>query len=71
MENNEDLEFECILLSKKEAAEKLHISTKTLDRFRENKAGPPYLMVGGQIRYKLSSLYKWINSQEAKNLSKN
>ena len=48
------------LLSAKEAAEALAVSTKTLKELQTNGEGPPYLYVGKTIKYPQDKLIKWI-----------
>lgn len=55
-----------LILTKKEAAEFLGVSTRTLDRMRKMKKGPACVKVGNRIRYRLSVILKWFDEKEGK-----
>ena len=42
-----------------ELARRLHISERTLQRWRWKKKGPPYLKIGGRVVYRLSDIKAW------------
>src|SRR5213596_117931 len=46
------------------AAGVLGISVRTLDRWHRLGFGPPRIRYAGQIRYRLSSLVRWVLSHE-------
>lgn len=48
------------LLTKKELAMYLKISTRTLDRLIED--GLPHIMVGGQYRFKIDMVMAWLGN---------
>jgi hypothetical protein len=48
------------LLTSRKLAELLDCSERSLERRREDGDGPPYVKVGGAIRYPLSGLEKWL-----------
>lgn len=47
----------------KEAAERLGLEASTLANKRWRGGGPPYLKVGGRVRYRLSDLADWLDKQ--------
>ena len=42
-----------VYLTQIELAERWKLSTRTLERWRSLKIGPPYVRIGGRIRYRL------------------
>ena len=50
------------LLNRKDAAAYIGLATGTLDRWRTERHGPSYIKVGGAVRYKISDLEEWLNS---------
>jgi excisionase family DNA binding protein len=52
------------LLTKQEAAQKLRISLRTLDRHVEAKAGPPVTKIGSRILFSAEGLEDWIRKQQ-------
>lgn len=46
-----------------EAAERLGLEASTLANMRWRGGGPPYLKVGGRVRYRLSDLADWLDEQ--------
>src|SRR5207247_7965887 len=53
------------LLNRCATAGVLGISVRTLDRWHRLGFGPPRIRFAGQIRYRLSSLPRWVLSHEA------
>jgi hypothetical protein len=51
-----------MVLTQKETAEYLKISTKTLEGWRARRTGPPYLKIAGLVRYSLADLEKFIKA---------
>lgn len=51
------------LVSETEAARLLDVSVRTLQAWRVQDAGPPYVRVGRLIRYARASLLAWIRSR--------
>jgi excisionase family DNA binding protein len=51
------------LVTEPEAARLLAVSVRTLQAWRVQDAGPPYVRVGRLIRYVRSSLAAWIKSK--------
>lgn len=50
-----------LLLTPGEAAGRLRVSVRTLERWRAHGTGPPYVVVGGRsVRYARSDLAAWI-----------
>jgi len=62
------MKIEKLLLTEKEAAELLNMSTHFLrrDRISERSAGIPFIRIGGSVRYRCVDLENWILEQ-AKN----
>ena len=52
------------LLSPKEAAKLLKVSTSWLAKARMNGDGPPYMRVGRSIRYSEAALLQWLKSRQ-------
>ena len=48
------------LLSQREAATLLHLSERTLERFRVSGAGPKFVRLGRSIRYRLTDIEAFI-----------
>ena len=48
------------LLSAREAAALLHLSERTLERFRVSGAGPKFVRLGRSIRYPLTDIEAFI-----------
>ncbi len=53
------------LVDRCEAARVLGISIRTLDRWNRLGYGPPRIRYGAQIRYRITSLVRWVLSHEA------
>lgn len=51
------------LLSPKQAAELLNMSTSWLAKLRVKGGGPVYLKLHGAVRYRLSDLQSWLKAQ--------
>jgi predicted DNA-binding transcriptional regulator AlpA len=51
------------LLSAREAAALLHLSERTLERFRVSGAGPKFVRLGRSIRYRLGDIEAFIASR--------
>ncbi|MFC4271835.1 helix-turn-helix domain-containing protein [Sneathiella chungangensis] len=47
------------LISTYEAARRLGISVRTLERHRQNKTGPVFLRLGRRVLYSVSELNRW------------
>ena len=52
------------LLSPKEAAKLLKVSTSWLAKARMSGEGPPYIRVGRSIRYSETALQQWLKSRQ-------
>ena len=50
------------LLTTEEAAEYLHLSPRTLERYRVTGEGPKYLKVGRRVFYRRGDLDRWLDS---------
>jgi len=51
------------LLTQREAASLLHLSERTLERFRVSGTGPKFLRLGRSIRYRLTDIEAFIASR--------
>jgi predicted DNA-binding transcriptional regulator AlpA len=51
------------LLTPKQAAQLLNLSTSWLAKQRLKGGGPPYVKLGGAIRYRLSDLQLWMKAR--------
>lgn len=51
-------------LTREEAAEYLRVSPRTLDRWHEERIGPPRIKIGRRIEYRRSVLDAWILQHE-------
>jgi predicted DNA-binding transcriptional regulator AlpA len=47
------------IVTEKEAARFLSMSFRTLQSWRSERKGPPYLKLGRSIRYRMSDLLAW------------
>jgi len=52
------------LLATAEAAPVLDSAPRTLIRWRQEGTGPDYCKIGRKVRYRYSSLLRWIEEQE-------
>lgn len=52
------------LLNRQEAAAFIGVSDRMLDRWELLRQGPPRLKLGGVIRYRRSSILRWLESRE-------
>lgn len=50
------------LLDKRNAAELLGVSVRTIDSLR--KRGLPYSLIGGQVRFSESEISEWVKAQK-------
>ncbi|MGC2853841.1 helix-turn-helix domain-containing protein [Novispirillum sp. DQ9] len=48
------------LLTPKEVASILRVSEKTLKNWRSLRLGPPFIKVGGVVRYRRRSVDRWL-----------
>jgi len=46
-----------------EAAERFGVQRSTLDNWRWSGDGPPFIKVGGRVRYRLSDLADWLDAR--------
>lgn len=51
------------ILTVREAANFAKVSKSTLDKARVAGTGPPFIKIGGAVRYRLSDLENWLNSR--------
>ena len=50
------------LLTERQTAELLNISTRTLQAWRSDSVGPPFIRVGRTIRYRRGALVAWMEA---------
>ena len=58
-----------IYLNTREAAERLGLSTRTLDRYRVSGDGPVFLKFGGRVRYLIEDLDAWVRTRRRRSTS--
>jgi predicted DNA-binding transcriptional regulator AlpA len=51
------------LIDARAAASRLGLAVQTLARWRVEGGGPPFLKLGGSVRYDLSDLDAWLDAQ--------
>jgi predicted DNA-binding transcriptional regulator AlpA len=52
------------VLTPKEAAQRLRLSSSWLAKARMRGDGPPYIQIGRAIRYTEAALIQWMNSRQ-------
>ena len=52
-----------VLLTPNQAAEVLHMAPSTLVNWRVRRQGPPFIKVGGAVRYCRADLDAWLEAQ--------
>ena len=52
-----------VLLTPKQAAQLLNLSTSWLAKQRGKGGGPPYLKFDGAVRYRLADLQQWMKAR--------
>lgn len=52
------------LLTTEQVAEILHVSDRTIIRWRNERIGPPWCKLGRQVRYRRESLNNWLADSE-------
>jgi len=57
-------DYEERLLTTVEVSELVQLGKSTLEHYRLNGGGPPFVLTGRNVRYKLSEVYKWIANQK-------
>jgi len=58
-------EFPSPLLSQKQLAEILGVSPRTLERWRSEQQGPPFVQLvrDGKVRYRVDDIARWLEAQ--------
>ena len=51
------------LLTPRQLADELQVSAKTLANQRSRREGPPYVKVGGAVRYSRAAVAQWLAAQ--------
>lgn len=60
-----------VYLTTQEAADLLHCSRSLLERNRERRDDlPPYVRIGGSVRYRLADIEAWADAQARRNGAK-
>jgi predicted DNA-binding transcriptional regulator AlpA len=54
----------CLLLTPKETATRLRVSTSWLAKARMRGDGPPYIKMGRAIRYNEGTILQWMKSRQ-------
>ena len=54
----------CVLLTPKETASRLRVSTSWLAKARMRGDGPPYIKMGRAIRYNEVTIVEWMKSRQ-------
>lgn len=49
------------LMTPAEVAAVLRVSEKTLKNWRSLRYGPPFIKIGGSVRYRRQSIERWLN----------
>ncbi|WP_306232849.1 helix-turn-helix transcriptional regulator [Agrococcus beijingensis] len=49
-----------VLLTERELAAAIHMSSKTLQHWRYTQQGPPFVRLGRHVRYRVSDVTEWI-----------
>jgi len=57
------------LLSQRDAARLLSLSTRTLERMRVSGLGPRFIKLGNSVRYRETDLEQWIASRSVASTS--
>lgn len=58
-----------LLLTTREAAERLRLSKRTLDNMRGHGTGPPFRKIGGRVFYHLDDLKGWLDEMRRRSSS--
>jgi predicted DNA-binding transcriptional regulator AlpA len=59
------------LLNTRQAAERCNLSPRTFEKLRMTGGGPPFIRLGGAVRYQLEDLDAWIASNRRRTTSDN
>ncbi len=51
-------------LTRREAARELRLGVRTLDRWRSQNAGPPFVRVGRRVFYRVEAIRGWLAARE-------
>lgn len=64
-------EFFANLVDRAVAADLIGVSPRTLDRWHLLREGPPRILVGRQVRYRMSAIEEWLLEHESGSLRRN
>lgn len=59
------------LMGRTATAAKLRVDKKTLDRWRKNRVGPPWVELAGKIFYRDAAVVMWLLAQERRSVESN
>ena len=57
------------LLNQKAAADLLNVSERTLERWRVEGSGPPFMKAGRRVLYRESDIEAWLNASKVTSTS--
>ena len=57
------------LLTTKQAAEALNLSPRSLEKWRLDGCGPPFVKLGGSVRYRSVDLGAWVQERVRRSTS--
>ena len=60
---------ECALLTTRQAAARLGLSPRTLERYRVTGGGPEFVKMGHAVRYVAGKLNEWIEARTRRSTS--
>lgn len=58
------------LLTPQQLASQLNVTGRTLQRWELSRIGPPRVVIGRQIFYRVSSVEKWLEEREIRRTAK-
>jgi len=53
------------LITQDELADLLQVPVRTIEDWRQNDYGPPCIRLGRRVRYRVRSVYEWLDRLEA------
>lgn len=58
-----------VYLDTQDAAERMDLSPRTLEQWRVKGGGPPFMKIGGGVRYDRADLDQWLASRKRRSTS--